>query len=92
MTSKPSKRVYHRVIHLLYPSGHRQLWYEIKLDSPSTFLYECETFSPEGDSLEFRILSRSQLQRTINRLRRRGGKVIVRSGHSIASDPKPRQR
>jgi hypothetical protein len=63
------------VYELHYPSGHRQIWRAIEMATPGLCLYECVTFSPEGDPLEHRILSAEQLERTMKRVQRSGGEV-----------------
>lgn len=60
---------------LIYPSGHRQLVGRIETDGPNISFYHCHTLSPDGDLLEFKILGEEQLQRTIKRVRRLGGKI-----------------
>jgi hypothetical protein len=67
-----------RIYELLHPSGHRQVWREVDMATPGLRLYECTTFSPEGDLLEFRVLSAEQLERTAKRVRRSGGEVSQR--------------
>lgn len=63
------------VYELLYPSGHRQIWTGIETEIPDASFYYCQTFSPDGDRLEFRILSGKQLERTMKRVQRLGGEV-----------------
>jgi hypothetical protein len=63
------------VFELHYPSGHRQIWREYEMATPGLSLYECVTFSPDGDPLEHRILSAEQLERTMKRVQRSGGQV-----------------
>ncbi|MGA7876993.1 MAG: hypothetical protein WCA08_15145 [Desulfoferrobacter sp.] len=67
---------------LIYPSGHSQLVGRIETDIPHISFYHCHTLSPDGDPLEFRILSEEQLQRTIKRVQRLGGKIR----HKTSSD------
>lgn len=64
------------VYEMLYVSGHRQIWRQAEIETASgTPLYECATFSPQGDPLELRILNVRQLQRTMDRVIRSGGQV-----------------
>lgn len=60
---------------LVYPSGHRQFVERIETDVPNVSFYRCHTISPGGDLLEFKILGEDQLQRTIKRVQRLGGKI-----------------
>jgi len=64
-------------IEMFYPSGHRQLWRQVKIETPPIDLYECVTYGPDGCALEFRILSSGQLRRTLKRVRGLGGSVRV---------------
>lgn len=67
-------------IEMIYPSGHRQIWRRIHLTTPPTDFYECETFCPDGHSVELRILSSKQLERTSKRVRGLGGTVRHHEG------------
>jgi hypothetical protein len=60
---------------LIYKSGHRQIWREVKMEGSERRFYECLTFCPEGRPLEFKVHSSGQLKRIIRRVRRSGGQV-----------------
>lgn len=63
-----------------YPSGHRQVWREAEIETDAARLYECVTWTPEGDPVELRILSGRQLARTVRRVLRAGGQVRALTG------------
>jgi len=65
---------------LIYPSGHRQVWTPIESASGEGLFYHCITLSPDGDPLEYRILSAKQLQRTARRVLKMGGVCNESSG------------
>ena len=67
---------------VLYPSGHRQVWREADIATAGNRLYECVTWTPEGDPVELRILSGRQLARTMRRVLRSGGRVRQMPGGS----------
>ena len=63
------------IYELIFPSGHRQVWKSVEIRDSSEYLYECKTFSPEGDLVDFRISASDQFERTQKRVVRLGGKV-----------------
>lgn len=67
------------IYEFIYPSGHRQIVKPIESDAPGTPFYRCHTLSPAGDSLEFKILSEAQLQRTLKRVLNMGGSVLQKT-------------
>lgn len=58
---------------LIYPSGHRQVWTPIEIGDGEELFFHCITLSPDGDPLESRILSATQLRRTARRVEKMGG-------------------
>ena len=60
---------------LIHPSGHRQVCKPLTTGGRGEPIYSSETFTPEGDYVETKYFTSTQLGRMIRMVRRSGGEV-----------------